>query len=545
MSTMMKARKAQAKSADSGLRKKLEQGLRLQAQNRHEEAVSRFRKVFAADRDNMEALLGLARSLIATGREQEAVSLLDNTASATPDKEDDLGDIARVCMAIEHFTQAEELYRRILDLNPDAPVALTNLANLVERRGEVQLAVDLLSKVIERNPHAADAYSSLGRVLAGAGMFEDSEACYRQAIALNPDAPTPYTNLAALLETLDRHEEALALVQQALALNPECDGTRWNLARLLLMAGHIEAGWDMYGFGFACRQRTPYRPFPGLIWEGEDLSNKTMMVWREQGLGDDILFSTCYSDLIGRAGHVIIETDARLVSLYQRTWPQATVRAETWTSTGLENYGAVDFDYTAPAGLVAAQLRRSLSAFPENPHTLVPDPERVEKCRAWLETLGPGPKIGLSWTSGKVNKTRSINYTNLSEWKALFEIEGAKVVSLQYTNIDAEAEALEREFGLTLHRMPEIDLFSDLEAAAALTSCMDVVVGPPSFPVVLGAALGRPCFHYGPPHIWTRLGTNRMPWFPSMRCYSIGHKTDKKQLAANIVGDVASFLSAK
>lgn len=542
MSTLAKRRVTQAKPADSELRKKLEQARRLQAQDRHEEAVTRFRKVVAAEPRNMLALMGLAQSLIATGRESEAVALLDDAASATTDTEDSLGELANVCLAVEHFDQAEALYRRILDLNPDAPVALTNLANLVERRGEVQLAVDLLSKVIEQNPASSDAYGSLGRVLAGVGMFDDAEACYRQAIALNPNSPTPYTNFAALLETLDRHEEALALVQQALTLNPESDGARWNLARLLLMAGHIEAGWDMYGFGFACHQRSPYRPFPGLIWEGEDLSDKTIMVWREQGLGDDLLFSTCYTDLIARARHVIIETDPRLVALYQRTWPQATVRAETWTSTGLENYGEVDFDYTAPAGLVAAQLRRSLETFPAEPHTLVPDPALVEKCRAWLDTLGPGPKIGLSWSSGKVNKIRSINYTTLAEWKSLFEIEGARVVNLQYANVDEEAEALLRDFGLTLHRMPEMDLFSDIEGAAALTACMDVVVGPPSFPVMLGAALGRPCFHYGPPHIWTRLGTKRLPWFPTVRCYSVGHLTDKTKLAAAIIGDVSSFL---
>ncbi|HCX67045.1 MAG TPA: hypothetical protein DHK64_05760, partial [Rhodobiaceae bacterium] len=100
--------------------------------------------------------------------------------------------------------------------------------------------------------------------------------------------------------------------------------------------------------------------------------DKTIMVWREQGLGDDLIFSTCYSDLIARAGHVIIETDARLVPLYQRTWPQATVRAETLASTGLGNYGEVDFDLTAPAGLVAAQLRRNLGAFPDHIEGLQP-----------------------------------------------------------------------------------------------------------------------------------------------------------------------------
>ena len=88
------------------------------------------------------------------------------------------------------------------------------------------------------------------------------------------------------------------------------------------------------------------------------------------------------------------------------------------------NYGEVDFDYTAPAGLVAAQLRRSLAAFPDAGPALQPDPARLAECRAWLDTLGAGPKIGISWTSGTVDDVRSLNYTRLADWKDLFAIEG-------------------------------------------------------------------------------------------------------------------------
>lgn len=538
----MSALKKHREGGSDAIRKKFEQGLRLQAQDRHAEAVSRFRKVLAAQPADMEALKGLARSLIATGRPGEAVEMLDRIAAEAENAEQPLYALAQVCLAIKHYRLAEELYERVLAIAPDAPIALVNLANLLDERGEAQRAADLLSRTLEIDPSAADAYSSLGRILANAAMFDDAIVCYRRAIELKPNNPATYTNFGALLETLGEPDEALKLCERALLLKPDCDATRWNLARLLLATGHIEAGWDMYGFGFACGQRQPWRPFPGLIWEGEDLTDKTIMAWREQGLGDDLIFSTCYTDLIARAGHVIIETNPRLVSLYRRTWPEATVRAETATSTGLDNYGDVDFDFTAPAGMVAAHLRRSLDAFPAKPRFLVPDPARVAECRRWLDTLGSGPVVGISWSSAIKTKLRSLYYSELSDWKDLFAIEGIRVVNLQYTDVTEEAEALQRDFGMTLHRMPGLDLFNDLEGAAALSACMNVVVAPSSFPAVLAASVGAPCFHYTAPHGWTRLGTDRMPWFPTMRCYTFDRASDRPELFARIVSDTGAFL---
>lgn len=538
MSTMTKRRP----SSDSDTERRFAQGQRLQARDRHEDAAARYRKVLAAEPAHMGALTGLIQCLIAMGQQAEAVALLDRAASEAGGNLAHVFDLAVLCASVKHNAQARSLYERLLEAEPGNVPSLINLGVLVDEMGEKQRAVDLISRAIELKPDSATAYGMLGKVLTGTKLFDDALACYRRSIEINPGIAQTWTNLAALFEILDRQHDALEALRRALTIDPECDAARWNLARTLLSTGYTEEGWDMYGFGFACGQRQPFRPFPGLIWEGQDLTGKTIMVWREQGLGDDIHFSTCYTDLIARAGHVIIETDARLVPLYQRTWPSATVRQEAWRSTGLGNYGEVDFDYTAPAGLVAAQLRRRVADFPPAVSPLVPDAARIAECREWLESLGPGPKIGISWTSGKVNDLRSIYYTQLADWAALFEIEGVKVVNLQYTNVEREAEELRRERGLTLHCMPGLDLFTDLDGAAALTSCLDATVGPPSFPVALAGGLGVPTFHYGAARIWTRLGTDRMPWFPSLRCCDIGRSTDKPKMAAAMIADIARYL---
>ncbi|PKP78012.1 MAG: hypothetical protein CVT81_06490 [Alphaproteobacteria bacterium HGW-Alphaproteobacteria-3] len=492
-------------AVDGEIEKKLAQGKRLQARERYADAEARYRKVLAVDPAHIGALTGLSQCLIALERAPEAIALLDRAAEAAVPETGYLFDLATACALVGYRHQARTVYRRALELNPDHTSVLINLANVENDLGETQIAVDLLSRAIEVNPNAARAWTNLGKILTGTNLLDDALACYRRAIEIDPNISQAWTNLAALYEILGRFEDALDALQKSLTIDPDCDAARWNLARTLLTLGQTEAGWDMYGFGFACRERQPHRPFPGLIWEGEDLSDKTVMVWREQGLGDDLIFSTCYSDLIARAGHVIIETDARLVPLYRRTWPEATVRAETMASTGLGNYPNVDFDLTAPAGLVAGRLRRRVADFPGEIRGLQPDPARVAECREWLATLGPGPKIGLSWTSGKIDDLRSAYYTALADWKPLFETQDVSIVNLQYTNVDDEAEALARDFGFTLHRMPGLDL-------------------------------------YGPKRIWTRLGTAGLPWFPAMRCYPIDRSTDRKSLAARVTADAKAFL---
>jgi tetratricopeptide (TPR) repeat protein len=539
MSALKKQRLA---AGDGEIEKRFAQGQRLQARDRFADAEQRFRKVLALDPRHLGALTGLTQCLIAQKNQQEAINTLDRAAADAPAGDEIwLFDLAGLCTTVKYLQQARTLYERALEIAPGMSSALINLANVVGDQGDIQKAIDLLSRAIEIDPTSAKAYGNLGKMLTETRLRDEALACYRRSIELNPNLSQTWTNLAALFEIMGRHREALPALQQALNLDPESDAARWNLARTLLTVGEIEAGWDMYGFGFSCGQRLPYRPFPGLIWEGQDLTDKTIMVWREQGLGDDLLFSTCYTDLIARAGHVIIETERRLVSLYQRTWPQATVRAETWNATGLGNYGEVDFDYTAPAGLVAAQLRRKLADFAAPRPALQPDPARVAECRAWLDSLGPGPKIGLSWTSGNVNDVRSLSYTKLADWKDLFAIQGAAVVNLQYTDVSEEAEALWREHGLTLRRMPGLDLRDDLEGVAALTACLDAVVAPSSFPMMMAGALGRPAFHYIRRN-WTMLGTDGSPWFPQMRCYLIDDTSANAGFVKRIAADLVASL---
>lgn len=448
--------------------------------------------------------------------------------------------------ALKEFDKSRDVLKRAIRRRGDMPVLYNSLASTEYAADNYQGAVDQCARVLEIDPDNSEAYNMIGRALAASGMYEDAIAAYRKAIDVNPDnATAAIVNLGSTLHSIGLADQAVDWYQVALSREPGLDLAYWNLSLSLLAIGKIEEGWDLYSYGFTSRQRNPYRPFPGMLWDGAPAPDKTVMVWREQGIGDDLRFSSAFHDIEKRVGKLIIETDARLVPLYQRTWPDALVRAETRTSTGLGNMtGEPDFDLTAPAGLAASYVRRRLQDFPKEHGHLVPCPERTAAFAEWLKTLGPGPKVGISWRSRLRNAARNFYYTDLADWLDLLSTEGVHFINLQYDGAGEDIAALKKEHGLIVHEAPDIDLMNDLDGAAALTRLMDAVVSTCTSVADMAGAVGAPTFMYIMQRHQCMLGQNGVPWAPSIRAYGIHPGfTHKNEFVSAITQDCRAFIA--
>lgn len=485
-----------------------------------------------------------ANALYEGGQYPEAVTHLELALRLDPENVEVLCNLGGTLKDLGRQDEAKEKLNRAIELRPDCREAYLNLANLAFDQEQYQEAVDMAEVVLEIDPDNASAYLTLGRVFSAQAMHDDAFACFQKAIELAPKFAQAYVNLGSVLQTIGRPDEALRAYEIALNIKPNMDMAYWNLALALLSVGRLDEGWSLFGYGFTSRQRAPHRPFPGLLWEGQDLSDKTLFVWREQGLGDDLRFSTVYHDLVNKAEKLIIETDKRLVPLYQRTWPNAVVRQEQATSTGLGNMtdAEVDFDLTAPAGMAASYLRRSLDMFPTNPPALVPDPKVQSRCKDWLDSLGPQPKIGIAWRSSLMTKTRALYHTKITDWAELLQTKGITFINLQYDNVDEELAELQTACGLAIHQMPDLDLYNDLDGAAALTSCLDAIVTSPTSVAEMAGALNKPTFCYAMSVHPMQLGTDHIPWSPHTRLYSTVDTTDNDTLVTNITNDVLAYL---
>src|SRR5690606_38998450 len=105
-----------------------------------------------------------------------------------------------------------------------------------------------------------------------------------------------HSNMGNSLQSLGRFEESIASYRRALALDPSMAAAHWNLAMALLRSGNFREGWQEYEWRGAANE-TKLDVYPQEPWDGSPLTGKTILVHAEQGIGDEILFASCYPDL--------------------------------------------------------------------------------------------------------------------------------------------------------------------------------------------------------------------------------------------------------
>ncbi|MEZ5669618.1 MAG: hypothetical protein R3F55_19690 [Alphaproteobacteria bacterium] len=390
--------------------------------------------------------------------------------------------------------------------------------------GRLESARNYFAEGVGHAPDDAALWNGLGQCCVAVGDVAEGVECYRRARRLRPDAAIIHSNLGNALVRLNRDEAADEAYARASLLLPDDPEIRHNRALHMLRRGRLAEGWDEYRARLlrpGCRP-----PLDGPEWDGGDPAGRTIAVWSEQGIGDELMFGTCVPDLAAQAGHVVWECAPKLAGLLQRSLPQVSVvarpAAAAEAQTAEERFPwrpqvpAID-GWIGVAGL-AAVYRRSIANFPSAAGFACADPKRRADAAAWLAAL-PQPRVGLCWRGGVVTQTRSLVYAGVTEMARLVRETGITPVLLQYRADDTERAALSG-LGIDVHAMPGLDLFDDIEGAAALIAELDLVVAAGTSVAELAGALGVPVWRFGPQSDFTLLGSGSRPWFPSMRVFT-------------------------
>src|SRR6185295_10718525 len=202
--------------------------------------------------------------------------------------------------------------------------AHSNLGVAVETQGDTAAAIQSYRRSLELNPNEPRTWNNLGNALRNCEQLDEAVESLRRAIALQPDYAEAHSNLGNALQDQGKLDAALASFRAALAISPDYAAARWNESLALLAQGQLQEGWLKHDSRLAQPERiADYRGLPDLrpLYAGEDLTGKTLLVWSEQGVGDEIFCAGVLPDVIRAAGHCIIECDPRLVSLYARSFP--------------------------------------------------------------------------------------------------------------------------------------------------------------------------------------------------------------------------------
>ncbi len=215
------------------------------------------------------------------------------------------------------MAEAEQIYRQILAIDCRQPDCLHLLGMIAYDAGHHQAAVELIRRAIAINENGASYHSNLGTVLRAQGMLDQAAVCYIRALALRPELAEIHTNLGNIRTAQGKIDESMACYQRALALMPESADARYNMGVAQLLNGDFASGWRNFEMRWQTKDfGTPMRSYSQPLWDGERLTSGRLLLWREQGVGDEIMFAGLIPDVMRTGTRCLLDCDARLMPLF-------------------------------------------------------------------------------------------------------------------------------------------------------------------------------------------------------------------------------------
>jgi hypothetical protein len=413
------------------------------------------------------------------------------------------------------LAEAEQIYRQILSSDPQHPDCLHLLGMIAFEQGRSEESVVLIQKAIELQRNAPAYHSNLGNVLQFQGKLAQAGACYQRALLLKPDSAEVYVNLGNIFRAQGELDSSLTCYRRALSFNPELAEAATAEAAVLLLRGDFAAGWIGSEWRWdTLDNETPMRAYRWPRWKGEPLPSGKLLVWREQGVGDEIMFAGLIPDVIRSGISCVLDCDSRLKPLFQRSFPNAAV------ISGLVAGQNQDLEIAAhlPCASLPGLFRTSSAAFAAttSPY-LVPD--RLEQARLRARYADGRKIVGLAWHT-KNRKTGQSRSIDLSLLAPLFALAGIQWVSLQYGEHDTlEKQAAAANAPILIDR--EVDQLSNMDSFAAQVAAMDLVITIDNSAAHLAGALGVPTWvllPFAPDWRWL-LDRDDSPWYPSIRLF--------------------------
>lgn len=417
---------------------------------------------------------------------------------------------------------------------------ITNYGVILMEMDEPDAAEAQFKKTIALAPKKVEPYVNIAKLHVYRENSQGAMDWFEKALAIDPEHAELHNHLAIFLRDSGRPDLALPHHLSALAQSPGNVEMRYYLGMTQFGLGQLQEAYPNWELRWSRREGGSKSDLPIPEWSGTPATGRSLLVYREQGIGDEIIFATCLPDMIYRFERILCVCHSKLKPLFARSFPQVEFCSG---KDALTEADIAALDWQIAIGSLPSIVRPDISSFPTHPQLLVPDPPTVEKFRTALLPKRAALIIGIAWRSGMLTLDRRALYPYLEFWQPFFDVPGITWVNLQYGDVTEELRKAEQQFGISIINFEEVDHFNDLDTSAALMKACDLVIGPATSTTMISAAVGVPTIRIAPGYDIFQLGTEYYPWLPSLIPVSrhFGETwAGSIQQAANIVRTLAA-----
>ena len=415
------------------------------------QAIHAFRKIIAIKPDDVQALNNMGIALQRQGKTEEAV----------------------------------KAYKKAINIKPDYAQAYNNMGNVLAEQSKTEEAVKAYKKATHIKPDYAEAYNNMGNILAEQGNLEEAVKAYKKAIHIKPDYVEAYNNMGNVLKSQRKVAEAIEAFKNALELKSDYADALHNMGQTFLAIKNFCEGFKLSAWRWKTKKLsgrflTSAKP----VWGGE--TNQQLLVWGEQGIGDEIMFASMIPELCEAQSKIIVQCDKRLIPLFQRSFCD---KISFYSND--KRVCEDDYDYHIPMGSLPLFFRKSLGDFKIASHGFLRcDKKLAQNIRNQI-LLGRNKKlVGISWNTVSTSAHAKARNFSLRDLVLALDNGRTQLVSLQYGDVSAEIEAVKKDLDIEIVQYSSVDNMRDIDGLASIIMACDQVVTIDNCTVHLAGALG-------------------------------------------------------
>jgi tetratricopeptide (TPR) repeat protein len=519
-------------------------------QGNHQLALEIIDRSIAADKKNGIAYSNKGNILSSLGEFQEAIKLYELAIKYCPSYAEAHSNLGNTFQSISDVDSAIVCYKKAIQLDSNNATFFSNLGNaylklelyeaaysafssgfnldpdnidllLGKGRSQIELeefegAINSLNRILSINSSHAGALSNLGVIHFKHQRYEEALSFYDKALASDPELADAWSNKGAVLERLRLHDQAAFAYESAINRNPNLANSHLNLACLNLYRFQFLDGWKGYEWRWkvGTKDLLPLNSTKPL-WKGDSFKGR-LFIWAEQGVGDQVLFSSMLDNLAKYSQEKIISVQPKLLPIFRRTFPnyQFIERGEHLPDD--------EYDCHIPIGSLGQFFRNTIDDFQrsKNPYLLVD--ETLTSTFQSLNQFQNKPTCGLSWKSSNksIGESKSLSLMNLLP---ILEGSHLEFINLQYGDTLLERDFIKNEFKIDIHEINNLNLFEDVESLLSLIQACDIVLTSSNLTAHLAGAIGKETlllspYSWGKHWYWhDNQGVNL--WYPSVRVF--------------------------
>tara|TARA_B100000965_G_scaffold372547_1_gene362306 strand:+ start:328 stop:2112 length:1785 start_codon:yes stop_codon:yes gene_type:complete len=436
---------------------------------------------------------------------------------------------------LKKYDEADKTLLEALKLDNKNIQILNSLGRLNHEQRKSKEAEIYFDEAINLDQNSFETLNNIAGFYLEEGKYRKAIQIYKKANKLQPNNSILINNLAKTFINLDDIIEAEKHVKKAISIDQKNDEFKKTLALILIKKYDFKNAWLYFDGRLSLSDFNKKNPTLNLVKNKipkKNILNKNskILILREQGIGDEILYGTMYSDLLNEFTNSIIECDERLLPLFKNSFKSHRDKFVKLGTHSLDVKKINYFDYIIYAGSLGKYFRNDLNSFSNN--TYLKNIEKYEDVELNnILNTERGVKIGISWKSFK-NRYSSEKSLSLKDFDNIFNINQSVIFNLQYGDIKEELKNFIKKQNYKIVTLENLDLFNNFSGLANLLKNLDLFVTVSNSTAHLAGALGvktiliKPANHASF-HYWN-YEDGKTPWYKSVNIISKDKLKDKK-----------------